>query len=386
MEINTLNTILLCIILIVLLAIICIRFRSQITRFIKKNQVLRFITMVLIPFALPFVLSIVISIRADSLDTLLSWIYEGTKINATDAVIMALILVAGANLIGQFRIWCKERQENDIRWENFAAKQAYNSLHTIFKERTLQLRVSYHNGLKQGMLTEADIPYSIFDQIRKITWEFCRTISHITDIPTKDLDSAFIYHYCYNGANNKDKDWRWITGKGLKFSVPLNSFVDKADSTFHHMISNNVSMVFYNNKKDAAAEQRYQYTYKDYNHACRGSIIAAKVAFSSNDDILCEGIIMVTSYGKQFLDRYPDHTENELLQLIMDSIFPCYKQLLAAELAMLYFRHQTETIETEKITPIPKLSGMLLPPQEHGKKKSLKCLISTTKKIWTKEK
>ena len=297
-----------------------------------------------------------------------------------------MIVIVCLNLVVQFIVWCNEKKENDIRWENFAAKHAFNNMHEIFKGKMFQLRSSYHNGLKQGMLTDADVPYSVFEQIRKITWEFCRTVSKITDIPTKDLDAAFIYHYIYKDSTKKDQEWRWITGKGTKFSLTLNNFVGNMDSTFHHMISKNVSTLFYNDKNEAASDQKYQYTYKDYNHKCKGSFVAAKVAFSGNDDTLCEGIIMVNSYGKKFLDNLSEYTEEELMHLILDSIFPCYRQLLSAELAMLYFRHQTD-IEPEKCHKKKrhKQKFIFFPESLKQHKKAFKCLIATTKKIWTNE-
>lgn len=376
------NTILLCVILILFFVFLFIKNKVKIIRFFKKKQVLRFIITVLIPFAVPFALSVVFAIDD-------GWFNTAKNSSASVAVIVTTIVmsvIACLNLVVQFSVWCQEKKENDIRWENFAAKQAFNNLHEIFMGKMIQLRSSYHNGLKQGMLTDADVPYSVFDQIRKITWEFCRTISKITDIPTKDLDAAFIYHYIYKDSTKKDQEWRWITGKGTKFSLTLNNFVGNMDSTFHYMINNNVSTLFYNDKNEAANEQKYQHTYKDHNHKRSGSFVAAKVAFSSNDDTLCEGIIMVNSYGKRFLDNAPGHTEDELMHLILDSIFPCYRQLLSAELAMLYFRHQTDK-ETNKCQKKKKCKQkpIILPKDLKHHQKAFKCLIATTKKIWTKE-
>lgn len=383
MNINVFNTILLSAILVLIATFVFIKNRIKIIRFFKKNQVIRFVMTVFIPFIVPFVLSILFSIDQE--------LFADVKSNGTTnpTIITATIIlsaIAIINLVIQFIIWCQEKKENDIRWENFAAKQAFNNLHEIFMGKMIQLRSSYHNGLKQGMLTDADVPYSVFDQIRKITWEFCRTISKITDIPTKDLDAAFIYHYRYKNSTDKDQEWRWITGKGTKFSLTLNNFVGNMDSTFHYMINNNVSTLFYNDKNEAANEQKYQHTYKDHNHKRSGSFVAAKVAFSSNDDTLCEGIIMVNSYGKRFLDNAPGHTEEELMHLILDSIFPCYRQLLSAELAMLYFRHQTDK-ETKKCQKKKKCKQkpIILPKDLKHHQKAFKCLIATTKKIWTKE-
>lgn len=334
----------------------------------------RFIVTVLIPFAIPFILSIIFAVDE-------SWVHKirhGTANISLIIFVLIMVFISFVNLVFQFIIWCHEKKENDILWENFAAKQAFNNLYEIFMGKMIQMRSSYHNGLKQGMLTDADVPYNIFEQIRKVTWEFCCTISKITDIPTKDLDVAFIYHYSYKGAGPDDTRWKWITGKGTKFGLNLNDFINDADSTFHYLINNNISTLFYNDKNKAIMDQCYLYTYKDHNHKRIGSFVAAKIAFSSNDDTLCEGIIMVNSYGKRFLDNDSGHTEDELMHLILDRIFPCYRQLLSAELAMLYFRHQTNQLGKNC------KKNVLLPTKYNLNKGASKCVITTTKKIWTK--
>ena len=196
--------------------------------------------------------------------------------------------------------------------------------------------------MKHGMLSDSDIPYNVFSQIRTICWEFCNTISEITHIEKKDLSAAFVYRYTYKGATDRDKSWRWITGKGSKFNTPLTDFTELPGSSFRYLIHNSISTLFYNDKQDAANKGQYMFSYRDDSHKRIGSFLAAKVAFSGNDDVCCEGIIMVHSYGHKFLDKIPRATEEEFEKLIFDSIFPCYRHMLQTELAMLYFRHETE--------------------------------------------
>lgn len=371
-----------CIINLVLLSVVfvfgCVRmgvkYRFKLIRYIKKKQIVRFVVNVLIPFAVPLVISVLTLIPG-----------EANQIGTTEWIItVSLLGVAVMNLAAQFAIWIIEKKEVDIRWENQAAKYAFNNLFEVYANKNSQLRSAYHNGLKQGMLTDADIPYNIFEQIRRITWEFCNTISKITGIPTKDLDDAFIYRYSYSGAGEKDIAWRWVTGKGSKFKTGLNDFAETTDSTFHYMSNNNVSIIFYNDKTDAVKKQRYLCSYRDHSHNCVGSIFAAKVAFSGNDNTLCEGIIMINSYGHKFMDNLPWQTEEELKELIQDSIFPCYSKLLTTELAMLYFRHQNEPREDheKKETSDP---NNLFKKKFHLHKKSYKCIIAANKKFWTKD-
>lgn len=371
MAFDIANAILLSIIAIILLVWILVRNWRRTLRFFKKKQVLKFVVNVFIPFVIPLAISIITFVPTNQIDT--------QKL----AVAIALSGLAVVNLAIQLGIWIREKKESDIRWENNAAKHAFNNLFEIYANKNSQLRTAYHNGLKQGMLTDADIPYNIFDMIRKITWEFCNTVSDITGIHTKDMDCAFVYRYTYSGASKKEMAWKWVTGKGTKFKPKLNDFTLTTDSTFHYMSNNNVSVVFYNDKGDAVKAQQYICSYRDYSHDCKGSIFAAKVAFSGNDDTLCEGIIMVNSYGHMFMDNLPWQTERELKELLQDSIFPCYSKLLTTELAMLYFRHQSEG---DKTADRKESCDCEFSFKEKFSihKKAYKCIVAASKKIWTK--
>ena len=144
-------------------------------------------------------------------------------------------------------------------------------------------------------------------------------------------------------------------------------------------------LLFYNDKEKARKNQQYQMTYKDNSHKQTGSFVVAKIAFSGNDKSLCEGIIMVNSYGHKFLDNIPEYTEEELKHLILDGVFPCYRQLLSNELAMLYFRHQEEQdILNEKINDNKPDFSYDSTSFNIQYKKITECSITPNKKSWTK--
>ncbi len=385
-----------CIISFILLSILflafvislLIKYWAKIVHFFKKKQVWRFLINVVMPFAIPLALSF-ITIDWGNLCKCTDSECNA-KIPTADFYVLVIIgVVAIVNLIMQTIIWIKEKNEVDLRWENQAAKHAYNGLFNIQQDKNTQLRTSHHHGLERGMLTQADVPYNIFDQIRKISWELGRTVGKITNVDIKNLDAAFVYRYVYKGANEKDKTWRWVTGKGSKFQPGLNDFAEMSDSTFHYMSHNNVEALFYNDKREAALSQRYIFSYRDHSHNCKGSIVALKVAFSGNDQKLCEGIVMVNTYGEQFLDNLKEHTEKELQMLILDSILPCYRKLLTSELAMLYFCHQDELDDEAKKENQPKPSDPGY-PCFFGKDwrkymQRSKCVVSATKKLWRRK-
>lgn len=331
-------------IILSLIITVLIKHRKTIGRWWRKRAIGKLIINVILPFAIPFVMSVITTLfPLDDNNN----IYTFTKNKSMFFIIWGLSIFALINMVFQIISWIRQHKEEDIKWENAAARCAYNNMFRIFMDKNTRLRGSYHHGLKQGMLTDADIPYNVFSQIRTLCWELCDTIGQITQIEKKDLSAAFIYHYCYEGATENDRRWRWITGKGSKFSMTLQDFVELPNSSFRYMIHNSVSSLFYNDKKEAEANNQYMFSYRDNSHNRIGSFVAVKVAFSGNDQKLCEGIVMIHSYGHQFLENMPRQTEEDLKTLILDRIMPVYRHLFQTELAMLYFRHKTELDDKE---------------------------------------
>ena len=312
--------------------------RHAIRTWWKKNLVWKCITTVLAPFLIPFIITLVL---------------ELTNEDASRTVMRFLItmcLLTFFNLIFQFVEWKKERKNIDIEWENFASQCAYNNLYDVIKEKVNKYGdYSYERPElkeKQFCLAQENIPYDIFEHIRRICLMFRSTLGTITEINTLHMNVSFIYHYTYKTANEGDKQWRWLVGKDSDFDIALNDFTDKDTSLYHYMISNHSSLEFYNNKEEAANKAKYYYSYKDYLHDKKGSVFAAKITFANNDEICSEGIIMVTTYGETFIKDGSIHTEEEFKKLVVDKIFPCYKNMLKAELGMLYFRHEPEESKT----------------------------------------
>ncbi len=182
----------------------------------------------------------------------------------------------------------------------------------------------------------------MFEHIRTICGAYRLAVANMTHIPTTHITVSFIYHYTYNKANSKDREWRWIIGKDSNFNVPLDDFIARDETLYHYIINNNIDSAFYNDKKQASEDCKYYFSSKDNLHEREGSIVATKFSFSSNAEKCCEGIIMITTYGQKFIRDDSEHTPKEFEQLLEHEIFPCYKNLLKVELGTLYFRHKTE--------------------------------------------
>lgn len=357
----------------------------------QRGKLKRFLVNVLIPFVLSLVPGLVFEYLGSSGtfiihekdctggECLCNQIFQYTISEAdqikTEKIINIILLISVIYVIFQFVAWVRECQEINLRWKNAAAKCAYNDLFEVHRNKNTQFRTAYHRGLKHGMLSFADVPYDVFSQIRKICWEFCNTIGDITKIDKKDLSATFIYRYTYKGKNSKDTEWRWITGKGSKNNIHLDTYVRTQTNVFSYLLKHkDISTYFSNDKKK---EDFYKMSYRDISHGCVGSFFAAKVAFSSNKESCCEGIILIRSYGKRFMDDVKEITENEMEHFISDEIFPCYRHLLQTELAMLYFCHQTEPMNSADRETLDKKEL-----EDIIKRNRFRCLETDTQKKW----
>lgn len=194
---------------------ILLKHRRAISRWWRKRAIGKLIVNVILPFVISLIMSVVTTLFSsdDNRCSCADCKSIFTKHRPILLVTWGLFAFALINVVFQIIAWVREHKEEDIRWENAATRYAYNNMFRIFMDKNTRLRGAYHHGLKQGMLADADIPYNVFSQIRTICWELCDTIGQITQIEKKDLSAAFIYHYCYEGATESDRQYCFIMTK-----------------------------------------------------------------------------------------------------------------------------------------------------------------------------
>ena len=322
------------VLMISLLMTVVIKHRKAIARWWKKYNVWKFIVNVFLPFTIPFVVTIVLSpwdkMKEDILRDALFWF-----------LIFACI-VAFVNLIFQLRFWIKENKDKKLEWKNKAAHRAYYNLYDVIKQKNTEYGITaLNNGNGKKAIPSEMIPYDVFDHIRQICRTFKKAVAEIAGIDTVHITVSFIYHY--TAKDIKDQDWKWVIGKDSGFKHTLTTFTKQDESLFQYLINNNnCSLLFFNDKKDAADQCSYYFSYKDKLHNNEGSVFASKLAFSNNAETCCEGIIFITTYAEKFVRDDSEVTPEEFKKLLVDEIFPCYKNLLKNELAMLYFKHKDD--------------------------------------------
>lgn len=321
------------VLMISLLMAVIIKHRKAIARWWKKYNVWKFIVNVFLPFTIPFVVTIVLSpwekMEGNILQNPLFWF------------LVFACIAAVINLIFQLRFWIKENKDKKLEWKNKAAHRAYYNLYDVIKQKNTEYGITaLNNGNGKKTIPPEMIPYDVFDHIRQICRTFKKAVAEIAGIDTVHITVSFIYHY--TAEDIEDQAWKWVIGKdsGLKHS--LTDFTNQDESLFHYLINTNCSLVFFNDKKEAAEHCSYYFSYKDRLHNNDGSVFASKLTFSNNAETCCEGIIFITTYAEKFVRDNSEVTPEEFKKLLVDEIFPCYKNLLKNELAMLYFKHKDD--------------------------------------------
>lgn len=290
---------------------------NKIKKILFENNKTVFFIQTVIPFALPFVLAIPNT-----------YIHDGIKA-------LFIIIAACIDLYLIFQLNKQQKADTRINSDNQAARYAYSSIFELNeRKRDYLVKISYKNN---NSISQNISPYNIHDYISEICNSLKNVLSEITNINKEHMSVSFIYRYI--GATKEDSEWRWIIGRELTMKTPLNAFVEIEDTVYYFLIHGKQTVVFCNNKSDLEKDNHYYMSARDKRHNKIGSIFAIKVMFSNNTQSLVEGILVISTYGKRFVEDNDCEKTNQLRRLFIDDIFPCYQRLLETELGMLYLRY-----------------------------------------------
>ncbi len=301
----------------------------------NKNFLVEFLTCTVAPALIPSVLII----PEQHLSKTACWILLGL-----------LYLI---DVIFIWRFYRNSKKEKENLLANKVNSTAYTNAYQLSERKRNEIaKKTYHSeGEKEYSIPASAIPYDVHDYIAEICLNFRDTIAKITSIDQEYMAVTFIYHYDYEGASEKDRSWRWVVGKEASTRTKLDKFVERDCSLYNYLIKGKdgkVNSVFNNNKKDLAYEGHYYMSPRDEDHNKIGSVFAIKVLFGNNAENFVEGILLVSSYGKQFVEKGSEYTENGLKNLIFEELYPYYQRLLETELGVLYLRHEKNKTESKK--------------------------------------
>ncbi len=256
-----------------------------------------------------------------------------------------ICLLVTVNIILLFRHY--QRSNKD------AKGKATSRIHSIAYTNAFQLsedrRDRYiEKTYEPSFCSTEEYPYSIKSYIGTICKNLRDSISQITNIEQEYMPVTFIYRYAFSGAGENEKRWKWITGKDPTEWTALDCFVNRKDTLYHYIINpesdssiHSSSIIFCNDKKQLENLGHYYMSARDVDHDKKGSVFATRVVFGNNDEPFVEGVLLVSFYGKQFVDSKSDFSERELKSLIFEELYPYYQRMLEAELGLLFFQHRS---------------------------------------------
>lgn len=286
---------------------------------IKESSVLTFTFQTAIPFMIPFITEV--------------------SDNHISPIAKAIIIVISSilDLAFIFSINQKERMERSTAFNDRAARYAYSNAYELNEiKRDYYINHSYDSNY---FINPVSLPYNVHEYISDICKSFKNVISEIVDINKESISVSFIYRYRYSHADEESKQWRWVTGRELNTLTPLNEFVKKEDTVYYRLINEKSTVIFYNDKASMAKEGKYHISPRDKRHNTIGSIFGVQILFSNNAQAFSEGILVISTYGKRFLENGNEESIIQLKRLIIDDLFPYYQRLLETELGVLYLRH-----------------------------------------------
>ena len=237
----------------------------------------------------------------------------------------------------------------EIRTRNIKGTAYTKSVQLCERKKNYLVNLTYPNAgkvdlLKEVYIPEKYIPYDVHGYVSEICMSFRDTISEFTSVPQEYMSVTFIYHYDYPEANDDDKSWRWVIGKEATTQIELNYFVTQCPTLYNYMVSgchgDVTNVVFCNNKIELALTGHYQMSSRDKDHNQNGSVFAVKVAFGNNAHNFVEGILLISTYGKKFVEAGSNFDVDELKNVLLEELYPYYQRLLETELGMLYLRHK----------------------------------------------
>lgn len=286
-----------------------------------------FLVTTAIPFVIPFIKEIP-----------KQYIHDLLKI-----IIMSVALIIDMAFI--YKLYKQRNTEEYESWSSGITRDAYSNAYELNEKKRDYLKSkSYDSAF---FIPGSAIPYNVRDYIGEICKNFGGTIAKITGIAKEYVSVSFIYHYIYTDASEEDLKWRWIIGKESNTRIDLNEFVSRKRTLYRYMLSDpygkKLNIVFCNDKRSLAHEHHYHISIRDGDHSANGSVFAARITFGNNSTSFVEGIMIVSTYGKRFIQRKGSgFSSRQLKNVIVEEIFPFYQRLLETELGVLYLRHLSE--------------------------------------------
>lgn len=252
-------------------------------------------------------------------------------------------------LVGVIAILIVQAWRNEIALEKEKAALEESARSRVYSAYTLVHLVRVENQKTDLMrdisydlmLSEGQWPffYNVHQYLRDVCNELGSLVCDVSDVDLCSIDVSLIYRY------EGESDWKRIVGKsGTSNPDELNDFVRDRDTLYYYLLSNSENSPIFCNEK--AASHHYKPGSRDRLFDCRGSYFAAKLTYKNNDRLLVESVLMISTYGVNFV---PVEMGKEAVSAfhvtLCNEVIPPFASIIEAGLANLYARHNLDKVK-----------------------------------------
>lgn len=167
------------------------------------------------------------------------------------------------------------------------------------------------------------------NEINRALNQFRNMLSDITGIVKNNIGISVYYKY-------RSQSFLRISTDNIDSDI--DKIVNKPGSTISYMRTNDISKVFFPNKKVGISKKQYIRGSKDEANDSIGSIYCEKIRIGDSQAPFVESYLVITTYGYQICSENDKNTQNKFEEIII----PVLKDQIRVELTKLYISEKKE--------------------------------------------
>lgn len=252
-------------------------------------------------------------------------------------VVIACLFIAVIVVRSGFCDWrrdCVEAEKSEVRQRNERAQKVLSGITQLADVKADCFRESSYD------LAVTDKEWPFFYGIHKYTRRICenleRTVADVIQQEVEYVDVSLIYMYLDEG------NWKWLAGKSaMSEARRLEDLVEDENTLYGYVLGNKDKAPFFCN--DKSTSKNYLPGRRDELFGRKGSFFAMPITFSNNQEALVEAILVISTYGVNFIPPESSKAEEERFKReFVYEVIPYYVSIIQAELGALYLRHNWE--------------------------------------------
>lgn len=252
-------------------------------------------------------------------------------------VMIFIIGISAYSEYSQYVIDRIEKQKEKADKQNERAKKVLSQIVQLLDYKA----GCYRENTYELMVTDKEWPYfyNVHNYLQEVCANLKFTIAEIMQIECDYVNVSLIYKYY------AEKKWKWLAGKSaISEAIDLNCFVNDPKTLYNYVLQHkDEAPIFCNNKSKSKI---YKLGRRDKLFGGKGSFYAMPITFSNNQQGLIEAILLISTYGVNFIpENSSEEEEKEFRRVLAYEVVPYYISVIQSELGALYLRHNIDRVE-----------------------------------------